>query len=85
MESTNAPADAKPDIIDDKKVEDVGEKRAPSDSELEANHVEYTEAEARKVLSKVDYRLVPILALLYLVAFVDRSNSMRTPSFCFAN
>jgi hypothetical protein len=27
-------------------------------------------------LRKVDYRLVPILALLYLVAFIDRSNSM---------
>ena len=31
-------------------------------------------AEARRILRKVDYHLVPLLALLYLVAFVDRSN-----------
>lgn len=30
--------------------------------------------EARRALSKVDYRLVPLLSLLYLVAFIDRSN-----------
>ena len=30
--------------------------------------------EEQRILRKVDYRLVPILALLYLVAFVDRSN-----------
>lgn len=28
-----------------------------------------------RILRKVDYRLVPLLAFLYLVAFVDRSNS----------
>jgi hypothetical protein len=31
--------------------------------------------EERRILKKVDYRLVPLLAFLYLVAFVDRSNS----------
>ena len=30
--------------------------------------------EGKRVLRKVDYRLVPLLAFLYLVAFVDRSN-----------
>ena len=30
--------------------------------------------EARRILKKVDYRLVPLLSLLYLVAFIDRSN-----------
>jgi hypothetical protein len=32
--------------------------------------------EARRILRKVDYRLVPLLAFLYLVAYVDRGNSM---------
>jgi hypothetical protein len=30
--------------------------------------------EGRRALRKVDYRLVPLLAILYLVAFIDRSN-----------
>lgn len=46
-----------------------------AESKLEANHEEIEEAEARRILSKVDYRLVPLLSLLYLVAFIDRSNS----------
>lgn len=36
--------------------------------------VELPKEEERRILRKVDYRLVPLLALLYLVAFVDRSN-----------
>lgn len=31
-------------------------------------------AEGRRALRKVDFRLVPLLAILYLVAFIDRSN-----------
>lgn len=53
----------------------ANEKKLSSDGELEANHLEIQEAEAQRILKKVDYRLVPILALLYLVAFIDRSNS----------
>ncbi|KAJ4299257.1 hypothetical protein N0V90_004501 [Kalmusia sp. IMI 367209] len=59
---------------EEKKIEDVGEKKAGSDSELEANATDYDGPEARRILSKVDYRLVPVLSLLYLVAFIDRSN-----------
>lgn len=51
------------------------EKISTSSGELEAQHVELDEAEANRVLRKVDYRLVPMLSLLYLVAFIDRSNS----------
>lgn len=58
------------------RTENLAEKRSTSSGELEAQHVELDEAEANRVLRKVDYRLVPILALLYLVAFIDRSNSM---------
>jgi hypothetical protein len=36
---------------------------------------ELASEEEKRILRKVDYRLVPLLAFLYLVAFVDRSNS----------
>ena len=32
--------------------------------------------ESTRILRKVDYRLVPLLGLLYLVAFIDRSNML---------
>ncbi|KAF2475581.1 MFS general substrate transporter [Lindgomyces ingoldianus] len=69
------PGDIKADLTgDDKKIEDLGEKKLSSDGEIEANVVELNEAEARRILKKVDFRLVPLLSLLYLVAFIDRSN-----------
>lgn len=40
--------------------------------------VDIPPAEARRILRKVDYRLIPLLSFLYLVAFVDRSNSEYT-------
>ncbi|KAF2705280.1 MFS general substrate transporter [Pleomassaria siparia CBS 279.74] len=67
----------KHDLIagDDKKVEHVddGENKFSSDGELEAA-LEVDDEEGRRILTKVDYRLVPVLSLLYLVAFLDRSN-----------
>jgi hypothetical protein len=55
------------------------EKISNSSGELEAQNLELEEKEAARVLRKVDMRLVPILTLLYLVAFIDRSNSTYTP------
>ncbi len=37
--------------------------------------VELTEEEKKKVLRKLDWILVPQLAILYLLAFLDRGNS----------
>lgn len=34
----------------------------------------YDAGETQKILHKIDYRLLPILALLYLLAFLDRGN-----------
>jgi len=48
------------------------------DNELEAQHVD-EEAAASRILRKVDMRLVPMLSLLYLVSFIDRSNSTSCP------
>lgn len=46
---------------------------------------ELPEKEQRRILSKVDYRLVPLLTFLYLVAFVDRTNSQSTSSSAAAS
>ena len=68
----------------EQRVENVGvEKISISSGELESQRVELDEAEANRVLRKVDYRLVPMLSLLYLVAFIDRSNSEFTCSCAF--
>jgi hypothetical protein len=37
--------------------------------------IELSEKEQRRILRKVDWRLIPLLTFLYLVAFIDRSNS----------
>ncbi|CAG8088244.1 unnamed protein product [Penicillium salamii] len=42
--------------------------------ETEALRVDYTTAEERKVIWKCDLHVVPILMLLYLLAFLDRIN-----------
>ena len=60
---------------EERKIEKVGDKKEGSESELEANAIDYDGPEARRILNKVDWRLVPVLSLLYLVAFIDRSNS----------
>ncbi|KAM5362274.1 hypothetical protein ACJZ2D_012629 [Fusarium nematophilum] len=41
----------------------------------------YDEIETRRILRKVDFRLVPCLATMYLVAFIDRSNSKGPIAF----
>lgn len=68
--------DVKQDGPYENRIEDVAEKTSHSSGEIESQHVELDESESARVLRKVDMRLVPMLALLYLVAFIDRSNSM---------
>jgi sugar phosphate permease len=34
----------------------------------------FSDAETKRLLRKVDYRLLPVLTLLYLMSFLDRSN-----------
>ena len=36
---------------------------------------EYDEGETRKIMRKIDYRLIPLLVVLYLFSFLDRGNS----------
>ena len=37
---------------------------------------EFSEKEAKRILFKVDVRLLPMLAFFYLLAYLDRGNSM---------
>ncbi|EME43912.1 hypothetical protein DOTSEDRAFT_71651 [Dothistroma septosporum NZE10] len=48
----------------------AGVHAVPSDADLP----DYNDKETTKILRKVDYRLVPMLTLLYLLAFLDRGN-----------
>lgn len=45
--------------------------------ETELALVELSPEEEKRVLRKVDFILVPQLTILYLMAFLDRSNSKR--------
>ncbi|KIW54648.1 hypothetical protein PV05_06996 [Exophiala xenobiotica] len=35
---------------------------------------EVSQAEARRIMKKIDYRIIPLLSVLYLLAYIDRSN-----------
>lgn len=37
--------------------------------------IDYSPEETKRILRKIDYRLVPLLGVLYLLAFIDRGNS----------
>ena len=39
-----------------------------------SNDSHFTKAEERKLIAKIDLRLIPVLSILYLLAFVDRTN-----------
>jgi hypothetical protein len=43
----------------------------------------HDEAEEARILRKVDFRLLPLLTLLYLLSFMDRGNSASSSSFCY--
>jgi hypothetical protein len=36
---------------------------------------DFDHKERVRILRKIDYRLVPLLAVIYLIAFIDRGNS----------
>ncbi len=48
--------------------------------ETELALVEMSPAEEKRILRKVDWLVVPQLTILYLMAFLDRSNSKLLPS-----
>lgn len=46
---------------------------------------DYNEKEAKKILHKIDFRLLPMLAFFYLLAYLDRGNGMASASRCGKN
>lgn len=56
------------------------EKRNPAEiyehckPDIQDGQVAYSDEEGRAILRKVDYRLLPVLTLLYLLSFLDRGN-----------
>lgn len=57
----------------DEKLEIVGEEQ------VDDNLTAYNEKKARELRRRVDYRLIPVLTILYLVSYIDRSNSKSSP------
>ncbi|KAL6884402.1 major facilitator superfamily domain-containing protein [Trichoderma evansii] len=53
---------------------DLFEKEHPSVEQLESYQSSFTPQEQKRILRKVDWRLVPLLSFLYLVSFIDRGN-----------
>lgn len=45
----------------------------------DSNLPDYQDKEVKRILRKVDWRLPPVLAVLYLMSFLDRSNSTSLP------
>ena len=46
----------------------------PNSEHAEGTHREFSEAETKKLLRKIDWTLLPLLSLLYLLSFLDRAN-----------
>ena len=44
------------------------------DDEKALDSLDYTEAEEKRLIRKIDWLLLPILTVLYLLSFLDRSN-----------
>ncbi|KAL7894418.1 major facilitator superfamily domain-containing protein [Trichoderma sp. TUCIM 5745] len=54
--------------------DDFSKEEHPSIEQLETYQPPFTPKEQKKILRKVDWRLVPLLSFLYLVSFIDRGN-----------
>lgn len=71
-------------LIDEKHLnslpEDVNKLR---DGIIETPIQEYDEGESRKIMRKIDFRLIPLLVVLYLLAFLDRGNSECGSDFVY--
>lgn len=63
--------DASPSSVDD-------EKRAYETREVVDYKAQFPNIDEGKLLRKIDFRLVPVLCILYLLAFLDRCVSFST-------
>lgn len=54
--------------------EDAVEKELEHDLNSEGHEADFSGIDEKKTLRKMDVRLIPALAVLYLLAFLDRGN-----------
>lgn len=52
----------------------LSDEKAAYNSEFPTANGDFSHIDAKKVLRKMDLHLIPMLALLYLLAFLDRGN-----------
>jgi hypothetical protein len=55
-------------------LEKPGIDSADNDPDYATANVDFSHIDEKKVLRKMDLRLIPMLALLYLLSFLDRGN-----------
>jgi hypothetical protein len=62
--------------LDDKAVGDVheGKEHKKHDPNWVGGDVDFSMVDEKKTLRKMDVRLLPVLAILYLLSFLDRGN-----------
>ncbi|OCT44468.1 putative transporter [Cladophialophora carrionii] len=63
--------------MEEKAVEQLVVENAPSSGKAEAAGapaVRYDEAETKRILRRIDMRLIPVLSAMYLMSFLDRGN-----------
>lgn len=69
-------------LQEERDVDELQEKYHVPVREVLQDHLDEDPAMVRKIMRKVDLRLVPMLSLLYMWAFIDRSNlgNVREPT-----
>lgn len=73
------PSGASVPAVDELEKNDLFEKERPSIEQVETYQPPFTPEEQKRILRKVDWRLVPLLSFLYLVSFIDRGNRNSIP------
>lgn len=61
--------------------DDFTKEEHPTIDQLETYQPPFTPEEQKKILRKVDWRIVPLLSFLYLVSFIDRGNCKSTAMY----
>jgi hypothetical protein len=62
-------------MLEKEKIESIEDQLETAASDENNELIQYDEKETKAILRKVDWRLIPMLTLLYVLSFIDRSNS----------
>ncbi|CAG9940277.1 unnamed protein product [Clonostachys rosea f. rosea IK726] len=61
-------------MLEKEKIESIEDQLETAASDENNELIQYDEKETKAILRKVDWRLIPMLTLLYVLSFIDRSN-----------